>query len=183
MASLLIDVLYGQGSISINGNRFHRAGYILRCVSTQPALGSIPGNGNPIQVGAGATPTPDDETKIPRLPNVIVGSESIRADLSPEAWLQIQLDKLLGFDMYVASFTPLEGGRPKGASPKLGAGNRPHTTGWQPPYIVASREGFKMCKRSKLKRGSGHNKRFWWEQEKLVNLNDEEEEEKDDFGE
>ena len=126
------------GFDSKNGNRFHRAGYILRCVSTQPALGSIPGNGNPIQVGAGATPTPDDETKIPRLPNVIVGSESIRADLSPEAWLQIQLDKLLGFDMYVASFTPLEGGRPKGASPKLGVGNRPHTTGWQPPYIYIS---------------------------------------------
>ena len=39
---------------------------------------------------------------------------------------------------------------------------------------VASREVFKMCKRSKAKRGSGHNKRFWWEQEKLVDLNDEE---------
>ena len=51
---------------------------------------------------------------------------------------------------------------------------------------VASREVFKMCKRSKLKRGSGHNKRLWWEQEKLVDLNDEEEEEEeddDDFGE
>ena len=36
-----------------------------------------------------------------------------------------------------------------------------------------------MCKRSKAKRGSGHNKRFWWEQEKLVDLNDEE----DEFGE
>ena len=45
---------------------------------------------------------------------------------------------------------------------------------------VASREVFKMCRRSKLKRGSGHNKRLWWEQEKLVDLNDEEEEEEED---
>ena len=37
---------------------------------------------------------------------------------------------------------------------------------------VATRDVFKLCKRSKLKRGSGHNKRFWWEQEELVDLDD-----------
>ena len=37
---------------------------------------------------------------------------------------------------------------------------------------VETREIFQLCKRSKLKRGSGHNKKFWWEQEELVDLND-----------
>ena len=60
MASLPIDVLYGQGSIP-KGSRFYGTGYIGR------------NHAHPRNHGAVS-----DETKIPRLPKAIVGSKSIR---------------------------------------------------------------------------------------------------------
>ena len=60
MVSLLIDILYGQGSIP-KGSRFYGAGYIGR------------NHAHPRNHGAVS-----DETKIPRLPKAIVGSKSIR---------------------------------------------------------------------------------------------------------